>query len=159
MKSKNHNHNKNNNPITRSRARHENDLEERLNRRSFQQIVTKTESKHLIKRPFVKPLVGTIGQLDIIAYDKNKKPLMLAKIQRRKPNPISFRAIPLRKNPNKIDIYKISNRYMGGLSVFAYKGNNTYIYISNHGSFVDIPTESARAMCEAILKYLESIGQ
>lgn len=136
-------------------------LEQRLNKmpshRTFQQIVTQTQNKHLIRRPFVKPIIGTIDQLDIIAYGKNKKPLMLTKIQRRKPNPVVLRAVPLRKNPNKINIFRYG-KTMFGLSVFAYKNNNAYIYICNHGSFVDIPTEAAKSMCEAILKYLEKEG-
>lgn len=109
--------------------------------------------KRLIRVPFIKPLIGTIDKLEQVGYSKNNKPILMARIQRGN-SPISVKYIPLKKNPNKDEIYRAGSTIYS-LVLFTYKDNSKYVYLSQGGQFLMIEIATFAAMCKEFDKWFK----
>jgi len=102
--------------------------------------------------PIEKLLYETIGRLDITAYNKKHQPLIMARIQRKKPSWVESKTIPTKKNPNKISILKIGKPTE--LEIWTYKNQPEYFFISSFGDWINIRTEHIKPIIKALKKLL-----
>lgn len=105
---------------------------------------------------FMKPITRTIDRTETIAYDRSGRPLMVARMQRRRPNPIVMTAFPLKKNPNKI-LLCADHGNPWRLQVFFYTDRPHSVCISCNGDFIKIPIESLKTVMKGIRQYLKTV--
>jgi hypothetical protein len=91
------------------------------------------------KIPLYKYNVGTLDHIRLVG-SKNGKDLIIAEMQKKKPNYLVKNVLELKKNPEKEFIYyETTNPY--GLKIFWYKNNPDWFFISRSGSFIPIEVE------------------
>jgi len=110
--------------------------------------------RRLIKFPLVKPISAPIDKLEIVAYSHIRKPLLVARMQRRKPSFLTGRLVPFVVNPNKIILYA-QRGHPSNLQVFYYKSNPHTVLISEGGDYITIGEDAIPKVIEALKKFME----
>jgi len=114
----------------------------------------KPEPKRVRKVQLSRPITRTVDRIELTAFSKKGGDLLITGMRHRQPNPITFTATPLKKNPNKIMLYRDDSK-MNCLQVFYYLDHPFTVYISDQGELLRIPIEKVSAFSKALNIYLQ----
>lgn len=111
--------------------------------------MTKHDRKRLIKYPLAKPQIGTIDRMELTAYSRSQRPILVARVQRRRPQHIIHKITPLRRNPDKV----LLSRVLGDattLQTFYYRSQPDWFCLAFRGDFIRIPEDYLNVVEEGV---------
>jgi len=117
------------------------------------------ERKHPLLRKKIKYEYGTVHRVEQIAYDRDGRPIVMMRVQKKKPYSVWHETQKLRRrNPDRVDFAEVG-RWPVSTRVFTYK-NSKYCFIASGTSYITIEPERLKAVhdgIEAAIRYFYTL--